>query len=415
MPLFSRKSRCFSGIALAVRATCLIALACAWTPHGQAQTSVDEARLGRLLDDILILDTHIDTPRYILDGDYNFGVENSSRETDIPRLRRGRVGAVFFGMPASPSLAPQHFTERILDQLDTIHETVRRYPDDLEFAETAADIERIHKSGKIAILASIEGGRLIVDNLHILRSYRRLGVLYMTLSHFGTNNWADSSTDDAVHGGLSEFGREVVREMNRIGMMVDISHVSDETILDTLEVSRAPVIASHSSVRAFSDTSRNLTDAMIRAIAAKDGVIFINFHAGYLNQKAFDVYDRNTADRDRDLAAMWSQHGDDPNRFELDLAIRARYAKKMPPVSYEAILDHIDHIVKLVGAEHVGFGSDFDGISAMVPEGMEDVSKYPNLIRGMMRKGYSDEDIRKIAGENLLRVMRAAEAVAEPR
>ncbi|MBI1356072.1 MAG: membrane dipeptidase [Acidobacteria bacterium] len=377
-----------------------------------AQTPVDEQRFARLMDDILIVDTHIDTPRYILDEGYDFGIENKTRETDIPRLRRGRVGAVFFGMPAPASLAPAHFVESILDQLDTIHEMARHYPDDLEFARTAADIERIHKAGKIAILASIEGGRLMVDDLHILRDYYRLGVLYMTLSHFGTNNWADSSTDVAVHGGLSDFGRDVVREMNRIGMMVDISHVSDETILDTLETTRAPVIASHSSVKAFSNTPRNLSDAMIRAIAANGGVIFINFHAGYLNQRALEVYEKNQSARDRDLAAMWAQHRNDPAGPDLDLAIRARYAKKMPPVSYEAILDHIDHIVKLVGPDHVGFGSDFDGISAMVPEGMEDVSKYPSLIRGMMRKGYSDEDIRKIAGENLLRVMRQCEKVA---
>jgi len=379
---------------------------------GLAQ-DIDEARYERLMEDILIVDTHIDTPRYILDGDYDFGIENKRRETDIPRLRRGRVGAVFFGIPAAASLAPQHFTERVLDQIDTIHQTVERYPDDLEFARTAADIERIHGAGKIAILASIEGGRLIADDLHILRNYYRLGVLYMTLSHFGTNNWADSSTDIAVHGGLSDFGREVVREMNRIGMIVDISHVSDDTIVDTLETTIAPVIASHSSVKAFSDTPRNLSDVMIRAIAAKGGVIFINFHAGYLDQKALDVYNKNTPNRDRDLAGMWALHRDDPNRFELDLAIRARYAKMMPPVSYEAILQHIDHIVKLVGPEHVGFGSDFDGISAMVPEGMEDVSKYPTLIRGMMRMGYSDETIRKIAGGNLLRVMRACEAAAK--
>lgn len=379
---------------------------------GLAQ-NVDEARYQRLMEDILIVDTHIDTPRYILDGGYDFGIENSSRETDIPRLRRGRVGAVFFGMPAPASLAPEHFTERIMDQLDTIHQTVERYPNDLGFARTAADIERIHGEGKIAILASIEGGRLIADDLHILRNYYRLGVLYLTLSHFGTNNWADSSTDQAVHGGLSDFGREIVREMNRIGMIVDISHVSDDTLVDTLETSTAPVIASHSSVKAFSDTPRNLSDVMIRAIAARGGVVFINFHAGYLNQKALDVYSKNLAARNRELDGMWALHRDDPNRFELDLAIRARYAKKMPPVSYEAILQHIDHIVRLVGPDHVGFGSDFDGISAMVPEGMEDVSKYPTLIRGMMRMGYSDEDIRKIAGGNLLRVMRECEAAAE--
>ena len=365
------------------------------------------------MDEILIIDTHIDTPRYILDAGYDFGTKNDVRETDLPRLRRGRVGAVFFGIPAPGDMEPPYWTERVLDQIDTIHETVRKYGDELELALSAADIERTHAAGKIAILASIEGGRLIGDDLRILRNYYRLGVRYMTLAHFQTNNWADSSTDAAVHGGLSPFGVEVVEEMNRLGMMIDISHVSDDTILDTLEVSRAPVIASHSSVKAFSETPRNLTDEMIRRIAAEGGAIFINFHAGYLNQAALNVYQTNLGRRNRELSQLLAAHRDDPNRFRLDLAIRARYAKKMPRVSYRAILQHIDHIVRLVGPDHVGFGSDFDGISAMVPEGMEDVSKYPALIRGMIEMGYSDSDIRKIAGGNLLRVMRQCEEAAE--
>ena len=392
----------------------LLAGVCISSVLAAAQQGADAAtRLERLLDDILIVDTHIDTPRYILDAGYNFGIENDVRETDLPRLRRGRVGAVFFGIPAPGDMEPPYWTERVLAQIDTIHETVRKYSGDIELALTSADIERIHAAGKIAVLASIEGGRLIGDDLATLRNYYRLGVRYLTLAHFATNNWADSSTDAAVHGGLSPFGVDVVKEMNRLGMMIDISHVSNETILDTLEVSRAPVIASHSSVKAFSDTPRNLTDEMIRAIAANGGVVFINFHAGYLDQAALDVYQTNLDRRNREVADMFALHRDDPNRFHLDLAIRARFAKKMPRVSYRAILDHIDHIVRLVGPDHVGFGSDFDGISAMTPEGMEDVSKYPALIRGMIERGYSDEDIRKIAGENLLRVMKQCEAAAE--
>ncbi len=387
-------------------------LTLALTAVGLAQAPVDNARFERLMSDILILDTHIDTPRYILDEGYDFGVEHTVRETDIPRLRKGKVGAVFFGIPASAG-NPEVWVERVMEQIDTIHETVRNFPDDLELARTADDIERIHKSGKIAILGSVEGGHLIADSLPILRNYFRLGVQYLTLSHFQTNNWADSSTDIAAHGGLSDFGKEIIREMNRIGMLVDISHVSDDTIRDALETTGCPVMASHSSVRVFSDTPRNLTDEMIRAIAANGGVININFHAGYLDQSAQTVYEKNVPKRDQTLATMWALHRDDPRRFEMDLAIRATYAKMMPPVSYEQILRHIDHIVKLAGPDHVGFGSDFDGVSAMVPEGMEDVSKYPNLIRGMMRMGYSDEDIRKVAGLNMLRVMRQCEAIAE--
>jgi membrane dipeptidase len=378
-----------------------------------AQIENPQQRFDRLMKDILILDTHIDTPWHIVDEGYDIGVEHDYYETDIPRLRRGRVGALFFGVPAQPQDQPPHlWVERTLDLIDAVHEAARLYPKDLEVAYTSDDIRRIHRQGKIAALLSVEGGHQIVDDLRILRDYYRLGVRYMTLTHFRTNNWADSGTDRAVHNGLSRFGREVVAEMNRLGMMLDISHVSDKTFYDAVEVSRAPVIASHSSVRALCDIPRNMNDDMLRALAKNGGVIFINFSVAYLDSKANQAFVGYRDQRDRDIADLMIQQAGNPKKFELKRAIQQRYRRMLPPVDYKMVLRHIDHVAKLVGPDHVGLGSDFDGISGMVPQGLEDVSKFPVLVRGLIESGYTDADIRKIMGDNLLRVMKRNEEVA---
>ena len=378
-----------------------------------AQQETIQQRYERLLQDLLILDTHIDTPWHLVDEGYDLGVEHSYYETDIPRLRRGRVGAVFFGVPAQPQDHPPHlWVERSLDLIDAVHEAARRHPKDLEVAYTADDIRRIHRAGRVAALLSIEGGHQIVDDLRILRDYYRLGVRYLTLTHFRTNNWADSGTDRAVHNGLSRFGRDIVAEMNRLGMMVDISHVSDKTFYDALEVSRAPVIASHSSVRVVCDIPRNMDDAMLRALAKNGGVVFINFSVAYLDAQASQVFVGYRDQRDREIADLMIQQAGNPRRFELKRAIQQRYRKMLPPVDYKAVLRHIDHVAKLVGPDHVGLGSDFDGISGMVPAGLEDVSKFPVLVRGLLEMGYADADLRKIMGENLLRVMQRNEETA---
>jgi membrane dipeptidase len=378
-----------------------------------AQTEKPQQRFDRLMKDILILDTHIDTPWYIVDEGYDVGVEHDYYETDIPRLRRGRVGAVFFGVLAQPQDQPPHlWVERTLDLIDAVHEAARLHPKDLEVAYTSDDIRRIHRQGKIAALLSVEGGHQIVDDLRILRDYYRLGVRYMTLTHFRTNNWADSGTDRAVHNGLSRLGREVVAEMNRLGMMLDISHVSDKTFYDAVEVSRSPVIASHSSVRALCDIPRNMNDDMLRALAKNGGVIFINFSVAYLDPKASQAFTGYRDQRDRDIADLMIQQAGNPKKFELKRAIQQRYRRMLPPVDYKMVLRHIDHVAKLVGPDHVGLGSDFDGISGMVPQGLEDVSKFPVLVRGLIESGYTDADIRKIMGDNLLRVMKRNEEVA---
>ena len=377
------------------------------------QVESPEHRFDRLMRDLLIVDVHIDTPAYIVDERYRLAEEHNYYETDIPRLRRGRMGAVFFGVYVQPTdFAPPLWIPRSLECIDAVYEEARRNASDIEIAYTADDIVRIRRAGKIAILLSLEGGHIIQDSLAVLRNFHRLGVRYMTLTHFQTNNWADSGTDKAVHNGLSTFGREVVREMNRLGMMIDISHVSDKTFYDVLETARAPVIASHSSVRAICDVSRNINDDMLRALARNGGVIFINFSAAYLDQKAWDVFLGYRDQRNREIAGMMMLNRGNPQRWDRKRAIQRRYRARLPKVDARTVLRHIDHVVKIAGADHVGLGSDYDGISGMVPEGLEDVSKYPALVRGLMDLGYSDTDIRKIMGGNLLRVMRANEAVA---
>ncbi len=381
---------------------------------GAALAQGTEERFDRLMRDLLIVDTHVDTPGYVVDEGYQLAEEHGYYEADIPRLRRGRVGAIFFGIYVQPQdFPPEAWVPRSLEWIDAVHEQVRANRDQVEFARTADDIERIHRAGKIAILLGLEGGHLIADSPAILRDYYRLGVRYMTLTHFRNNSWADSGTDRPVHHGLSPKGRDLVREMNRMGMMVDISHVSDKTFADALEVSRAPVIASHSSLRAICDIPRNMSDDMVRALARKRGVVFINFSAAYLNPKASAVLVANRERRDREIADMLAKHRNDPSRWEMKRAIQKRYRALLPEVKAEAVLRAIDHVAKIAGPDFVGLGSDFDGISGMVPAGLEDVSKYPVLVRGLMDMGYSDTDIRKIMGGNLLRVMRASEAAAQ--
>jgi len=368
-------------------------------------------RFSRLMRDILIFDAHIDTPRYFVDEGYRLRDEHDYYELDIPRMRKGKLGAVLFGIYAQPQdFPPERWLPRSLEALDALHAEVAANPRDMEFAYTAADVERIHKSGKLAAMASLEGGHLIADSLGVLRAFYRLGVRYMTLAHFASNSFADSMTGMQLHTGLSKQGRELVHEMNRLGMMVDVSHISDKAVIDAVAVSRSPVIASHSSVKAIAPIVRNMPDEVIRAIASKGGVICINFHAGYLDKEAYTVYFRNRQARDEEIKKVTDQK---PVNWERVRAIQAKYFALMPKVDYKVLLRHIDHVAKLTGPAHVAMGSDFDGISGMVPTGMEDVSKYPVLVKGLMELGYSDDDIRKMMGLNLLRVLRKTEEVSK--
>jgi membrane dipeptidase len=368
-------------------------------------------RFAKLMRDILIFDAHIDTPRYFLDEGYRLRDEHKYYELDIPRMRKGKLGAVMFGIYAQPQdFPPERWLPRSLEVIDALHTEVAANAKDMEFAYTAADVERIHKQGKLAAMASLEGGHLIGDSLGVLRVFHRLGIRYMTLAHFASNSFADSMTGEKLHTGLSKFGKELVAEMNRLGMIVDVSHISDKAVLDAVEFSRSPVIASHSSSLAMAPIVRNMPDNVIQAIGKRGGVICINFHAGYLDKAAYSVYFKNRPARDAEIKAITAKT---PIDWDAVRAVQKKYFEKMPKVSYTELLKHIDHVAKIAGPDAVGLGSDFDGISGMAPVGMEDVSKYPNLVKGLIDMGYSDTDIRKIMGQNLLRVLRQNEEVAK--
>jgi membrane dipeptidase len=370
-----------------------------------AQTrQVSDAEVKRVHASAILIDTHNDITSRTVDG-YDIGEAKHDGHTNVTALKEGGVGAQFFAVYVSAEYVKgNHSANRTLQMIDTVrHDIVGRYPNDFELATTADDIERIHREGKIAALMGIEGGHAIEDSLRLLRDYYALGIRYMTLTHANTNDWADSSGDMddtriVHHHGLTDFGKQVVREMNRLGMMVDISHVADKTFWDALSVSTAPMIASHSSCRALCNVPRNMTDEMIVALAKKGGVVQVNFNCGFLSEKSA------AAGKLVKSSNMPGARGED--------ATIAEYKKKVPPATLADVVAHIDHIVKIAGVGAAGIGSDFDGVFC-TPTGLEDVSKFPNLTRALLEKGYSAEDIRKIYGGNTMRVMRAVEAEAK--
>lgn len=357
------------------------------------QTS-DEAKLreraAKLHREAIVIDTHNDITSPMADEGYDLGPRDKSgkTQTDIPRMKEGGLDAEFFAIYVAADYAKKGgAARRALEMIDGVYEQARRHPDALEMAYTSDDIRRIAKNGKIAALMGIEGGHAIEDSLSALRMFYKLGVRYMTLTHTNTNNWADSAggignPPEKRHNGLSDFGKEVVREMNRLGMMVDISHVSDDTFRSCIEVSKAPLIASHSSARALTNVPRNMTDDMIKAVANHGGVVMVNFYNGFINTE---------------------------------------YAKPGMPMPTKAaetatldmLLQHFEHIIKVAGIDHVGIGSDFDGVEGKLPPGMEDISKLPNITYELLKRGHSEADVKKVLGENLLRTMAEVERVAK--
>ncbi len=290
---------------------------------------------------------------------------------------------------------------KTLDLRDAMQTVLDTHKDQIELATTAADIERIVKSGKISAFLTIEGGHQIADDLAVLRMYYRMGIRSMTLSHFQNNNWADSSTDKPVHNGLTDFGKDVVREMNRLGMIVDVSHVSDKTFYDAIAVSSKPVILSHSSCRAISDIPRNVTDDMIRALAKNGGVMGINFGEGFISPKDAESLRKTIANNNK-APVLYGKALDDYAAAEYKREFSASYKAQ---ATIEDVVAHIDHVVKIAGIDHVGIGSDFDGITGP-PRGLEDVSKMPSLVAALLKHGYTEPDIKKLLGENYLRVIR---------
>jgi membrane dipeptidase len=393
------------------RAVSPLALLLAAAAAAAEPSTVPAAEAERLHRDAIVIDGHNDVPTIILDYGFDLGMDGGDpakknaalywmlgsllpapagaelrTHTDLGRLRAGGVDAQFFSIWAHPRWIdrPGGARGRALAMLDAFDEQLRRHAGEMELARTAADVRRIAAQGRLAALLGLEGGHAIENDLENLRDFHRRGVRYLTLSWSNTNDWADSSGDDARHGGLGDFGRDVVRELNRLGVLVDVSHVSDDTFWDTLEVARAPVIASHSSARALVDVPRNLSDEMLRAVARNGGLVMVNFGGNFL--------DARKAGNGRIALDVLRHLG--PSPVPLDLA-----------------LDHLEHVARVAGADHVGIGSDFDG-TIFLPEGLSDVSGFPNVTRGLAARGWPEESIRKLLGENLLRVMAEAEAVA---
>ena len=378
-----------------------------------AQDAPISAAARNLHARMLVVDTHADTTqRMVFDG-FDLGHRDAVGHVDIPRLREGGVGAQFFSIWVPSKVTGPEAVKRAIRQIDAVHEQVRLHSRDLELAATEEEVRRAHRGGKIAVLMGVEGGHLIDDDLGVLRMFAALGVRYLTLTHFLNNNWADSSTDAPQHNGLTEFGRDVVRELNRLGVMVDISHVSDKTFYDALAVTKAPVIASHSSSRAIADHPRNMSDDMLCALARNGGVVMINYVLNFLSEEYRAAATAQGLDVTQ-MSEMLERECGENSACETLLSNRLTRQwmneGKLPRVTWERIIEHIDHAVKVAGVDHVGLGSDFDG--ADMPFGMDDASQVPRITEGLLRKGYSERDIAKILGGNILRVMGEVEKVS---
>ncbi|MDQ3908387.1 MAG: membrane dipeptidase [Acidobacteriota bacterium] len=370
-------------------------------------------RAMKLQRSSIVIDTHNDILSFMYDDDYDIGTSSVGlHQTDIARMKQGGLTAEFFSVYVDRVYAEKGgAARRALDLIDRVYRAAERHPNDLMLAYTADDIRRAKRQGKIAALMGIEGGHAIENSLDALRDFYRLGVRYMTLTHNNTNDWADSCCDKPVHNGLSDFGREVVREMNRLGMFVDISHVSDKTMSDVLDVTTAPVIASHSSARALADRPRNIPDDLLRRIAKNGGVVMVNFYPAFISMDYYKASQERDARLKPQRDALQAQYKNDPKRLEAELK-KLDDANPLPKVPLSVLMDHFEHVIKVAGIDHVGIGSDFDGVENQLPADMEDISKLPNITYELLRRGHSEADVRKVLGENLLRAMSEVEREA---
>jgi membrane dipeptidase len=372
-------------------------------------------------DSALVIDTHADTPQRFLDGGFDIGSTdpNDIGHISLDKARRGNLGAEFFSIWVDPETNQGHYARHTFDLIDSVYEQAARHPDRMAMAFSVADMERAHKEHKLAALMGIEGGHSIENDIRLLRDYYRLGVRYMTLSWSNTNEWADSSgdIDDPKvqhHNGLTDFGKQVVLEMNRLGMMVDISHVADKTFWDAIATTKAPVIASHSSARALTNAPRNMTDEMLRAVAKNGGVVQVNFYSAFVDQ---NFRNANEA-QDKDEKAAVQKYVDSlkaqgkPVTYIAVDRIEREWTAKLPRPPLKSLIDHIDHVAKVAGVDHVGLGSDFDGLSGATPEGIDSAADLPKITQALLDRGYNADDIKKILGGNTLRVFRQVEAVS---
>ena len=371
------------------------------------------ARAKKLHFSSIVVDTHDDTTQRFLDGKFDITGRHLDGSIDLPRMREGGLDAIFFSIWIPSKITGTEAVNRAIEQIEAVRAQVSFHPKELALATTAAEVRTAEKEGKIAALMGVEGGHMINSDLDVLRKFASLGVRYMTLTHSGNDEWADSSTDKPAHNGLADFGKDVIREMNRLGVIVDISHVSDKTFYDALSISKASMIASHSSCRAICDAPRNMTDQMMKDLAAKGGVVQINYHVGFLSQEFRNAEKANPEINKAIGEEVQKRCGDNEacQLLEGDRLTREYIEQgKLPRVDWTKIIEHIEHAVKVAGVDHVGLGSDFDG--ANMPYGMEDATKLPRITDALLRKGYSEGDVKKILGENTLRVMAEVERVS---
>ncbi|MCK4577524.1 MAG: dipeptidase [Candidatus Marinimicrobia bacterium] len=373
-------------------------------------------RAHKLLKEAPLIDGHNDLPYQIYKRFQNhfdqFDLQKGTTgfkdplHTDIPRLREGGVGGQFWSVYIAPETDGPGAARLVMDQIDVVHRLIEKYPDALELALTADDILRIHRSGKVASLIGMEGGHSIENSLAVLRQLYRLGARYMTITHWLNTDWADAATEVPEHNGLTPFGKEVIREMNRLGMLVDLSHVSPKTMHDVLDIAAAPVIFSHSSARALTPYSRNVPDDVLKRVKKNGGVVMVTFVRSYISEPMLHY----VADRKAEKARLQELFPADSAAVNSAMA-RWKAENPQPATSVSDVADHIDHIRDLIGVDHIGIGSDFDGISAG-PTGLEDVAGYPNLLVELFRRGYSDGEVKKIVGLNVIRVMRKVEGIS---
>jgi membrane dipeptidase len=368
----------------------------------------------------IVIDTHADTPQRFVDEHWNFTDPLQGGMLNYDTAKKGNLNAQFFSIWVDPGQYPaQNSARRTLDLIDGTLEQVRRAPDKLKHCVTADEIVAAHAQGKFCVMMGIEGGHSIENSLDLLRDYYRLGVRYMTLTWSNTNDWADSSgdiEDPAVthHNGLTHFGKQVVAEMNRLGMMVDVSHVSDKTFWDVIEITKAPIIASHSSARAITQAPRNLTDDMLRAIATNNGVVMVNFYPAFIDENWRKAWNDSKPERREEQDALEAEYKAKglPVPFAASDKIDRKYCERIGRAPFDSLIAHFDHIIKVAGIDHVGIGTDFDGIP-VPPAGIDSAADLPKVTAGLMARGYSAEDMRKLLGENLLRVFRAVQHAQE--
>lgn len=391
----------------------LAALALITSPAAASDPAANMARVDRILKSTPLIDGHNDWAEARVDkaGDARWTMDlkhldPKDYDTDIERLRAGRVGGQFWSVYVSASLPGLEQVKQTLEQIDLVHQLAVRYPRDFALARTAADVRAAYRAGRIASLIGVEGGGQIDESFSVLRAYHDLGAGYLTLTHFKTISWADSATDTPVHGGLTDFGKAVVHELNRLGMLVDLAHVSTGVMRDAIAASRAPVIFSHSSARALCNHTRNVPDDVLRLVAKNDGIVMVNFAPQYISEER-RVWGGARAGEEARLATLYTGEPDKA-KAALDAWLAAN---PQPRVTIAMVADHIDHIAQVAGHDHVGLGGDYDGLPQL-PEGMDGVDAYPRLLVELMRRGWSDADLAKLAGGNILRVMEAAEKVA---